>query len=355
MGLSVFAIVFIAFIELGWLLLPVGSVGAPALWFPSGVLLGGLIIGGRRQWLAVIAMASAIVVASTLAHGAPIIRAVALAAMTVAEGAAAAWLVQRRVPGPFTLLRTADSFALVGAGIVAGAAGSVIAIPLTPTRALWAWQAWGLSSVLGMMLLTPVVVAWWHERRVRFELATRARVVEFALVIGGTVLMTQLVFGGVVPAAVQVPAFSLPFFIWAAFRFGPAVSALTMLVICVTGLGYTAGGVGPLAMPDAAVDYSIWRSQAAVGMASVSFLLLASVAAERTLALAEIKTLRGFIPICAWCHKVRDDEGFWQRLETYLGDNTDATISHSICPSCSEKQHQAVEHEAVGSGAPWKI
>ena len=40
--------------------------------------------------------------------------------------------------------------------------------------------------------------------------------------------------------------------------------------------------------------------------------------AESQQALAEVKALRGFIPICAWCHKVRDDAGFWQQIEMYL-------------------------------------
>jgi hypothetical protein len=52
-------------------------------------------------------------------------------------------------------------------------------------------------------------------------------------------------------------------------------------------------------------------------------------------ALAQIKTLQGLIPLCAWCHKIRDDEGAWQGLESYLQEHTDATFSHGICPSCS--------------------
>jgi DNA-binding response OmpR family regulator len=54
-------------------------------------------------------------------------------------------------------------------------------------------------------------------------------------------------------------------------------------------------------------------------------------------ALAEIKTLRGLIPICAWCRKVHDDEGYWHQLEAYISDHTDAVFSHGICPECEEK------------------
>ncbi|MBI4445759.1 MAG: response regulator [Acidobacteria bacterium] len=54
-------------------------------------------------------------------------------------------------------------------------------------------------------------------------------------------------------------------------------------------------------------------------------------------ALNEIKTLRGLIPICAWCKKIRNDTGYWEHLETYLRTHTEAEFSHGLCPECYEK------------------
>ena len=54
-------------------------------------------------------------------------------------------------------------------------------------------------------------------------------------------------------------------------------------------------------------------------------------------ALAEIKTLKGFIPICASCKKIRDDEGYWNQLEAYISKRTDAVFSHGLCPECAEQ------------------
>ncbi len=54
-------------------------------------------------------------------------------------------------------------------------------------------------------------------------------------------------------------------------------------------------------------------------------------------ALDTIKVLRGIIPICASCKKIRDDKGFWNHLEAYLKENSEAVFSHGICPECSEK------------------
>ncbi|MFH1139018.1 MAG: cache domain-containing protein [Pseudomonadota bacterium] len=54
-------------------------------------------------------------------------------------------------------------------------------------------------------------------------------------------------------------------------------------------------------------------------------------------ALAEVKTLQGFIPICAHCKKIRDDAGYWQQIENYIQERSGAEFSHSICPDCLRK------------------
>lgn len=54
-------------------------------------------------------------------------------------------------------------------------------------------------------------------------------------------------------------------------------------------------------------------------------------------ALANIKTLRGLIPICAWCKKVRNDSGYWNQVESYLEQQVDVKFSHGICPECFAK------------------
>jgi PAS domain-containing protein len=55
-------------------------------------------------------------------------------------------------------------------------------------------------------------------------------------------------------------------------------------------------------------------------------------------ALAEIKTLRGIVPICSYCKKVRDDEGYWNQVEQYVSDHTEAKFSHGICPTCFKQE-----------------
>ncbi len=50
----------------------------------------------------------------------------------------------------------------------------------------------------------------------------------------------------------------------------------------------------------------------------------------------EIKTLRGFLPICASCKKIRDDKGYWTKIETYISEHSGAEFSHGLCPECAK-------------------
>jgi AmiR/NasT family two-component response regulator len=58
--------------------------------------------------------------------------------------------------------------------------------------------------------------------------------------------------------------------------------------------------------------------------------------AELQDALAKVKMLSGMLPICASCKKIRDDQGYWQQVEVYIRDHSEAELSHGICPECME-------------------
>ena len=63
-------------------------------------------------------------------------------------------------------------------------------------------------------------------------------------------------------------------------------------------------------------------------------------------ALDNVKTLSGLIPICAKCKKIRDDEGYWHQVETYVRDHTEARFSHGMCPDCFREMYPGYEHLA---------
>lgn len=68
-------------------------------------------------------------------------------------------------------------------------------------------------------------------------------------------------------------------------------------------------------------------------------------------ALARVKQMSGLIPICSNCKKIRDDRGYWNRLETYLSEHTDAGFSHSICPDCMQILYPDYLSEGGAPGA----
>jgi hypothetical protein len=67
------------------------------------------------------------------------------------------------------------------------------------------------------------------------------------------------------------------------------------------------------------------------------------VIADLKKALAEVRTLRGFLPICSHCKNIRDDKGYWNRIEAYLEDHSDVAFSHSICPECLKKHYSDLD------------
>jgi K+-sensing histidine kinase KdpD len=93
-----------------------------------------------------------------------------------------------------------------------------------------------------------------------------------------------------------------------------------------------------------------WNNLLRVGVFVSSALLLSRLKgdmvremklnADLQAALAEVKQLSGLLPICAWCKRIRDDEGDWQQIETYITVHSEADFTHGICPDCARK-HQA--------------
>jgi hypothetical protein len=61
--------------------------------------------------------------------------------------------------------------------------------------------------------------------------------------------------------------------------------------------------------------------------------------------IAEIRTLRAILPICSNCKKIRDDEGYWQEVESYISSHSETVFSHGICPECARKLYPELHHE----------
>jgi AmiR/NasT family two-component response regulator len=62
-------------------------------------------------------------------------------------------------------------------------------------------------------------------------------------------------------------------------------------------------------------------------------------------ALANVKTLKGLLPICASCKKIRNDQGYWQQVEDYIREHSEADFRHGLCPSCASRLYPEFQEE----------
>ncbi len=79
----------------------------------------------------------------------------------------------------------------------------------------------------------------------------------------------------------------------------------------------------------------------AVGGLSQGLRTQRALAGRLESALAEVKELKGYLAVCAWCHAIRDEDGHWQPMEVFLASHTHATTTHGICPDCARRMRES--------------
>ena len=346
------------------IVVPAAGIDLPLIRPLAGVLVGTLLVSERRQWLTLCGIAAAAMWLAALGNRAAPVPGLALALVFAVEGWSVAWIL-KRVVQRFSLTSTPHMWALIcTAGAVTAVSGAVVATALLPGDPwIAAWRGWWLAGANGMVIVVPLIVAASERPKVVWPVSPW-RIAEVTIAFVAVVAVSAIVFSGVLGPA--VPAYLLPFFFWSVFRFGVGGTAATLLVVTFIGLWNIADGRGPFVLLGGSMDVWLTRSQGALAIATASFLVLAATVAERRRiarenldllnalekAIVEIKTLEGFIPICAWCHKVRDDEGFWTQIENYLHERTEATFSHSICPACTTHAHLEIDDHVPSASDP---
>lgn len=135
---------------------------------------------------------------------------------------------------------------------------------------------------------------------------------------------------------------------------------------CGRGTGYFMSVVGIVTavLSDAlagkiyrSLPVEIWNSLVRLGFFIIVTYLLsrlkcdlderARIISELKKALAEIKTLSGLLPICAWCRRIRDDKGYWKQVEQYVAEHTEAEFTHGICPECLKKMEPELYEKII--------
>ncbi|MBN2307633.1 MAG: GAF domain-containing protein [Candidatus Hydrogenedentes bacterium] len=130
---------------------------------------------------------------------------------------------------------------------------------------------------------------------------------------------------------------------WARFMPEGHVAMQNVLFAPLNIEGRTVGVMGLANKPGDFTDEdgeiaAVFGELAAVALSNSRYIdLLHEKTASLEKAIAQIKTLRGLLPMCSRCKRIRDDEGFWTRVEAYLAHHTDALVSHGLCPDCLQE------------------
>mgnify|MGYP003895017923 CR=1 FL=1 len=329
-----------------------------ALWPPAGLLLAILTVSRYSLWIPLILAAWVANLASdVLLHDTSVLASLGHWVAHTVESCLGAWLLRHFVGLPFTLTRLKEVVALVGFAVLfsplAGAtlrAWFIVGGVADPAYKRF-WQTWWIGDALGVLLMAPVVFTWMAGSEISSQQFRPKRFAEISILFVGIILVTECVYGNWLPRYFQVPIFILPFLLWAGLRLGPHSAANALFVVALIGTWNVMQGRGPYTVESDPLSDQVLRAQGALAGISLSVLLLAANMAERNQAeqdrslllaklqqaLAEIKTLRGFIPICGWCKSIRDDKDFWHSVEDYISDHSEVQFSHGICPECLAK------------------
>lgn len=354
---AAFALLYFAAVKLGSLTLM--AEGLAIVWLPNGFLLGFLLRFPARTP----ALLAAAFVAE-LAAGFPtfgMIEAVAFALINIGEVMMARALLYRwKFANDFSNITDLPKFLLAAPGVsalVAAACGAAVYSTFRGGQTTYQefFRIWWFGDGLGLILATPLVLAIGRERAVAG--VTRADLMICAAGLLSVVLLS-FTEGGQLAGVHLGPIVLLPFVVYAATRFHLAVATgvvtvAAIIVVTMTALGRNPFGhqtvfeavvhaqeflgvLGIVSVGLVAGMNQLRRAREQVEMANATLeLRVLERTQELENALAQVRSLSGLLPMCAWCRKLRDDEHYWHSLEDYISRETDAKLTHGICPQCA--------------------
>ena len=273
--IAVVTAIYVASARLGLTLDAVGGFAA-LVWAPSGIGLAVVLLFGYEVWPA-IAIGAFI---ANVWNGAPLAVAVAIAGGNTVEAVVATYAL-RRIPGfRATLDRLVDVLALLGFAAVStllsatiGVASLALGGVIQASEGLAAFRAWWIGDFIGIVLVTPVILAWYSNRQITTD--TR-RLAEIALLTLAIVAVGSATFVRLTPIA---PGAIMPVLIWAALRFGPRGAATASFLVAAIAIWATVTGTGPFARP--LLRDSLFALQTFLGILASTFLVLSASFSER--------------------------------------------------------------------------
>jgi hypothetical protein len=171
------------------------------------------------------------------------------------------------------------------------------------------------------------------------QLRARHLVIVYMLVVAILICDVLLSLGVAITSLYLVPVTFLA--LWSPPKQSAPVLLLVAVCIVLTAVGFVLSPPGP-----------VWVAMAN-RLFSVTIIVLTTVLSLlRKRTEDEIKVLSGLLPICAYCKKIRDDEGFWQQVERYISVRSEADFSHGMCPDCGPKHFPDIYADKPGTVMP---
>ncbi len=331
-----------------------GNTNASPVWPSAGTAFAAVLWLGSRVWPGVAVGAFLANVETFLRNqaadpGTILATSAVISVGNTLEAVGGAYLL-RRIAGSNGLFdRAPDVFKFVAAALVAcvvsasiGATTVSVAGLASPARYPTVWFTWWLGDVVGVLVVTPLLLAWCY----RPPRSWRPRqALEAAVLFGGLVLASQLGFGGwPLPKDAHYPLgfLPIPFLVWAAFRFGPREAATAAAVTAGIAVWDTMHGFGPFV--GTTVQGSLLFLQAFVGVLAATILAMAAVVAERQDAQATLRRARDELE-----GRVTERTQELLRLtETLRADITERRQSEEALRVSEAQLVQAQKMEAVG-------
>ncbi len=286
-GLFVFAIA-----------LPFRAGEAACVWPADGLAIGVLMRVSYRQWPAYCAM---ILVANALGgHLSGFTYAFnGFSFMNLLQPALAAWIMRRYCNLPQKIDTVMGVLLFTLAALTATALAAIMGAldeKLSAGQPFWLqFEALFISDSLGIIIVTPLILAWSREGRRRLRATLASREIEAAVVFTGLVVATHYIFSIMPDKLGWVPQWqhlTTPFLLWPALRFGLRGSTLAIAIYALMTLWYTAHGSGPFAATPEGTRATVLSLQVYVGLIGVMILMGAALMTERRRGFGESESWR---------------------------------------------------------------
>ena len=383
-----------------------GDSGPVPPWPATGVAMAAILIWGYRVWPGVLAgsflVGLFLLLDKNASLGSTLLASPVICFGSTAEAVLGPFLLNRSTGSRDPLSRAHSVIRLIvlsallatTVGAASWAAGLVLAGVAGWDSFFTLWFTWWIADAVGVLIVTPVLVAWFTGDRVNW----RSRMLfDTALIFGLLAGVSWLAFSSQSLMSslsiYRLEYLVIPIVVWATFRFRQRGTTAAMLIASTIAVWCTLHGKGPFAQ--ISPDNALLFLQIYLAAVALTGLTLAAVLTEgeraqvelqshrdhleelvdaRTLELREtneqlereiaerkcaqaerekliedlqdalnhVKTLSGMLPICASCKKVRDDKGYWNQIEVYITEHSEADFSHSICPDCAQKLYPGV-------------